>query len=207
MQGTGARRAGASLGAAILVALLLSHGGCGTAKMGPTPCTATPPAQDSYCTALADYDGRCGHCGDCTGRNLQNCTEAGAAISDPYRAAFVSCRNALPCGSDPRFSSCVLQEMVSVVPTAAQMQAKTAYCNACGATSAQCTGFFAIDPNAGTYGTGYNVLVVDDAIAMSTVTTCSSQCDALHYGICVALLSCGPSGGDFCADGGLCAAH
>jgi hypothetical protein len=44
-------------------------------------------------------------------------------------------------------------------------------------------------------------------LAMLAVANCSSTCDPLKYRICVALLFCGASGGDFCVDGGLCAPH
>jgi hypothetical protein len=200
-------RATALAGAAgALVAVLLAHGGCSSRISETTPpCTATPPAQDPYCTALASYDGRCGHCTDCTGQNLQNCSKAGSAIGDAYRAAFVSCKDQHPCNADPRFSSCVEQQMVGVAPTAAQAQAKSAYCTTCSATNASdCNGFFDLDPASGTHGIGYDVLLVSDAVAASAITTCSPKCNPFDYGVCVALLMCSASGGDYCANSGFC---
>jgi hypothetical protein len=58
----------------------------------------------------------------------------------------------------------------------------------------------------GSNGPGYNVLLYSDQLATMAVANCS-MCDPLKYAICVGLLFCGPSGGDFCADGGLCAPH
>jgi hypothetical protein len=168
----------------------------------------TPPSQDSFCTALASYDGRCGHCQDCTAKNLQNCQKLGATVSDAYRAAFVSCQDSAPCETDPHFSACVEEQMQSATPTAAQLQAKTAYCNACNATNAaDCANFFAVDPSSGKNGPGYSILVYGDSIATQAATLCTADCDPFKYAVCVALASCGPSGGDYCADGGLCAAH
>jgi hypothetical protein len=199
--------------AAVLLAIVLA----GCSSTGPSssvqPCatTPTPPAQDEFCTALADYYGRCGHCSDCAERNLQNCTKKGASISAAYRAAFLSCKDAIPCtgligadpGGDPSFSACVETQMQKATPTSAQTQAKTAYCNACGATNASdCTNFF--EPK----GAGYNILLYSDAVAAMASATCASTCDPLNYGVCVALAFCGPSGGDYCsADGGLCTPH
>ena len=98
--------------------------------------------------------------------------------------------------------------MKLAAPTAAQGQAKTAYCNACNTSNAaDCANFFGVSSVTGVSGPGYNVLLYSDAVAAMALTTCSSTCDPFKYAVCVALLSCGPSGGDFCADGGLCAAH
>jgi hypothetical protein len=159
---------------------------------------------------MADYLGRCGHCHDCTEQNLRNCTQRENAISAAYRAAFVSCKDAIPCtglagtdpGGEPSFSTCVEQQMRNATPTAAQAQAKTAYCSACSATNASdCASFFASN------GPGYNVLLNNDQLAATAVANCSSSCDPLKYGICAALLFCAASGGDFCVDGGFCAPH
>lgn len=200
-----------SSGPLALLLLALAHGGCTSSSTTVTlACASTPvpPAQDPFCTALADYDGRCGHCQDCTEQNLQNCTKLGATVSDAYRGAFVSCKDAAACDGDPRFSTCVEQQMANAVPTAAQAQAKDAYCAACNATNASdCAAFFTVDPAGGKNGAGYNVLLYGDQVATMAVTTCSTKCDPFQYGVCTALLSCGPSGGDHCADGGWCAAH
>jgi hypothetical protein len=197
------------------VLFVLLHGGCSsgssTSSVQPCATTPTPPAQDDFCTALASYYGRCGHCSDCTERNLQNCTKKGAAISAAYRAAFVSCKDDIPCtglvgpdpGGDPSFSPCVEGQMQKATPTSAQAQAKIAYCNACSATNASdCANFFGSNG-----GPGYDVLQYSDDIATMAAANCSSNCDPLKYAVCVALLACGPSGGDFCTDGGLCAPH
>jgi hypothetical protein len=207
------RRSIASVaGPVVLFAMVQSACSSTTQDSSVQPCATTPmpPAQDDFCTALASYYGRCGHCSDCTERNLQNCTKKGAAVSAAYHAAFVTCKDAIPCtglagpdpGGEPSFSGCVETQMKKATPTAAQAQAKTDYCNACNATNASdCANFF------GGNGPGYNVLLYSDAIAAMASANCMSSCDPLKYGICVAFLSCGPSGGDFCADGGLCAAH
>jgi hypothetical protein len=203
-------------GACAVALLALFQDGCSSSSTtGVQPCatTPTPPAtdasQDDFCTALAGYYGRCGHCSDCTEQNLQNCAKKGNAISAAHRAAFLSCENDIPCtglagpdpGGDPSFSPCIEQAMQRATPTAAQAQAKTAYCNACSATNAaDCASFFASN------GPGYNVLLYNDDVAAMAMTSCSS-CDPFKYGICVALLSCGPSGGDFCSDAGFCAPH
>jgi hypothetical protein len=61
-----------------LLLLLALPGGCSSASTSST-CTLTPPAQDDYCTAMADYLGRCGHCHDCTEQNLQTCAKRESA--------------------------------------------------------------------------------------------------------------------------------
>jgi hypothetical protein len=201
--------------AAALLALLLD--GCSSSTTtGGQACanTPTPPAgdasRDDFCMALADYYGRCGHCSDCTEQNLQNCTKKGNAISAAYRTAFLMCHTNIPCtglvgadpGGNPAFSPCIEQAMKMASPTAAQAQAKTAYCNACGATNAaDCASFFESN------GPGYNVLLSNDEVAAMAMTTCGSSCDPLKYGICVGFLPCGPSGGDYCADAGFCTPH
>jgi hypothetical protein len=190
---------------------MLLGGGC-TSSTTTISCasTPTPPAQDDFCTALASYYGRCGHCSDCTEQNLSNCTKQGNAIGAAYRAAFVACKDDIPCtglagvdpGGDPSRSPCIEQKMKSAVPTAAQTQAKTAYCNGCQATNAMgCASFF------DSSGPGYNVLLYSDEVAAMALTICSSSCDPFRYGVCVALAYCGPSGGDFCSDAGFCAPH
>jgi hypothetical protein len=186
----------------------VTHGGCSHHASGPTPCTIASPTEDPFCNALAVYDGRCGHCSDCTAQNLQNCTKRASALSAAYLAAFIACQDAADCKADPGQTSCVEQQMVGVTPTAAQLQAKDAYCSACGATQANdCAAFFAVDPGSGNNGPGYNVLLYDDAVAAQALTTCAAYCDPFDYAVCVALLACGPSGGDFCDDGGLCTPH
>jgi hypothetical protein len=194
--------------AAFVLTAVFCQGGCGGGAFAMPTCTLTPPAQDVLCTALADYDSRCGHCQDCTAQNLQNCTKASATVSDAYRSAFSKCSDRAPCDADPRFSACVLGEMAAAQPTSSQQAAKAAYCAACGATNAaDCAGFFAIGATSGKTGPGYNVLLYGDAVAANAVSVCSAKCDPFQYGVCVALLSCGPSGGDHCADSGFCAAQ
>jgi hypothetical protein len=195
------------------IAFVLAPGGCSSTSSSPpapTPCavTPTPPADDSLCMAMASYDGRCGHCDDCTAKNLQNCTKLGSTMSDAYRAAYVACKDSAPCGADPAFSSCVVQRMKSATPTTAQDEARADYCNRCNATNASdCASFFSADPILGKNGPGYSVLLNADQVATMALTTCANECDPFRYGVCVALVACGPSGGDFCADGGFCAAH
>jgi len=191
-----------------LVFCTLASDGCSSSTSSVPACTLTAPAQDDFCLAVAHYDERCGHCQDCTAKNLQNCTKTASAASDAYHAAFVACQDEAPCEVDPRFSNCVERQMINASPTTPQMQAKDAYCAACGATNRDdCTNFFSVNPVSGKNGAGYNILLYADSVATSAVTTCMTSCDPFKYGVCVALLSCGPSGGDFCADSGFCAAH
>jgi len=201
-------RAGFVFSAGLSIALVFAHGGCSSSSSGPTPCAATPvpPAQDTFCTALASYDGRCGHCDDCTAKNLQNCTKRSGALSDVHRAAFVGCKDSASCGADPAFSACVEQQMKNATPTDAQSRAKDDYCNRCNATNAaDCTNFFLVDPGSGKTGAGYGILLYNDDIAARAPVDCAAECDPFRYAVCVALLACGPSGGDYCADGGFCA--
>jgi hypothetical protein len=196
------------LAASILVAV--ASGACKSTVEGtaPPPCslpTATE-AQDDFCEALAAYDGRCGHCADCTGKNLQNCSKRGATISAAHRAALIACKDVLPCNDDPDLSQCVLDQMRQAAPTAVQAQAKDAYCGVCGATHpAECSGFFTINGPLQASGPGYSLLLSGDATATRAITTCASKCEPLDYGVCVALLLCADSGGDYCVDSGFCA--
>jgi hypothetical protein len=212
-------RTGIMGGAWALLAFVAMHAGCGSGSSSSVEAcatTPTPPAQDDYCTGLASYYGRCGHCQDCTEKNLGLCTQRGSMISSAYRAAFLGCKDAIPCtgvpgadpGGEPSFSPCVEEAMRTAIVTTAQTQAKTAYCTACGATNAaDCASFFSVDSPAGKNGPGYNVLLYNDDLAMMAATTCSSHCDPVDYGICVALLFCSASGGDFCSNSGFCAVH
>lgn len=101
---------------------------------------------------------------------------------------------------------CVPEQMAKATPTAAQVHAKDAYCAACGTTRADaCASFFAVNVSPGKHGAGYGVLLASDQTATRAVTLCSTKCDPLDYAVCVALISCGEAGGDFCADGGFCA--
>ena len=195
-----------SIGVAIGCSSSDPEGGT-TAKACTLPASA--PAQDDFCQALAAYDGRCGHCEDCTGKNLQHCAKRGAAISAAHRAACIACPGKMPC--DPAFASllgCVPEQLAKATPTAAQRQAKDAYCTACNATDTPaCLDFFAANQADGKNGTGYSLLLASDATATKAITTCSSKCDPTEYGVCVALLLCTDEGGDFCVDGGFCAAQ
>jgi hypothetical protein len=192
----------------VALGITLAHGGCSSHTTATGECTIAPPVQDAFCRAVASYDGRCGHCQDCTAKNLQNCTQKEATLSSAYLAAYVACADSAPCGGDPAYSACVEQDMASATPTAAQAQAKTAYCAACSATNAaDCAAFFSADPSSGTTGAGYNVLLYDDDLATKAAATCTSDCDPFHYAVCVALLACVPAGGDYCSDGGFCAPH
>src|SRR6185295_14828150 len=78
---------------ALLLLALGGPGGCSSSVTGsaPPPCPLPGGAGDDFCSALATYDGRCGHCQDCTGKNLENCSKRGAAISTAHRAAFIAC--------------------------------------------------------------------------------------------------------------------
>jgi hypothetical protein len=198
-------RVGIASAALVAFGLVIAPGGCNS--NAPTPCatTPTPPAQDAFCVGLANYDGRCGHCSDCTAQNLQNCAKLGTAVSDAYRAAFVQCIDAVSCDTDPTRDPCVLEAMKKAGPTAAQNQAKKAYCDLCKKTNASdCADFFNVDTTSGMNGIGYGVLVYGDAVASTVVTLCN-ECDPGKYAICIALASCNSSGGDFCVDSGICA--
>jgi hypothetical protein len=193
-------------GVGFLCFALVQDACSGTTSTSGHTCTLTPPTQDAFCKALAHYDEGCGHCQDCTAQNLQNCAKAESAASVAYQSAFIACQDGASCNGDPHYSKCVEQKMASAVPTAAQDQARVAYCTACsGTNTADCTNFFSVDPASGKNGAGYNILLYGDAIASQAAMMCSRTCDLFRYSICVALLACGPSGGDFCADGGFCA--
>jgi hypothetical protein len=197
----GTRRAGIAGGVAIGVAVVVAHGGCSSSATGAAPLCSpapTPPSQDPFCTALASYDGRCGHCADCTAKNVQSCAKRSAVLSDAYRAAFVACKDSASCDGDPAFDACITDRMKAATPTAAQNDARTAYCTACTGSNASTCAFF--DSKG---GPGYPILQYSDAIAASAMTTCK-DCDALRYAVCVALVACKPAGGDYCDDGGLC---
>ena len=197
-----------TFGACTLALLLLTlvGGGCSSSSGGAPPCTVTPPAQDPFCSAVAAYDSHCGHCHDCTAQNIGYCDKLSAASSDAYKAAFIVCKDTASCSGPPAFTECVEQRLQAVAPTAAQAQAKTAYCTACMATNqSDCNDFFTIDPSSNKTGAGYNVLLANDALAAQAVTMCSSMCDPLNYALCVAFMSCQQAGGDHCADGGFCA--
>lgn len=189
----------------ILVAIGCSSSDETTSSMAKA-CTlpASVPSTDDFCAALASHNGRCGHCSDCTGQNMQSCAKRGAAMSAAHRAALIKCKDESPC--DPAFTSllgCVQTELGKATPTPAQQQAKDAYCTACRATNqADCDSFFATNLPNNQNGAGYSILLGGDSTATKAVTTCASKCDPNAYGICVALILCGEDGGDYCADGG-----
>jgi hypothetical protein len=190
-------------GAALVVAYVA--GGCSSSSTGETKaCSITAPSADDFCTALASYDGRCGHCEDCVGKNLRNCEKRGASISATHRAAFVACKDEMPCIDDTAHASCILDRIRGATPTAAQVQAKDAYCAACGATSAGCQGFFDVGADIGKTGPGYNILLGSDLVAQRAIMLCASKCVPFDYAVCVGLIHCAEAGGDFCADGGFC---
>src|SRR5262249_37658428 len=78
--------------AALCAFLLLvsSEGACTSEVAGsaPPPCSLPSGVQGELCSALAAYDARCGHCQDCTGKNLESCNKREAAISAVHRAAL-----------------------------------------------------------------------------------------------------------------------
>lgn len=193
------------VGAGSAIAILLAEGACSSddaAKTAPA-CMLPAGTQDDFCDALSRYDGRCGHCDDCTGRNREKCVKRGGAISAAYRAAFISCKDSMPCVANAAFVGCVADAMAKATPTAAQAQAKDAYCAACSAThAADCVAFFAAGGRP-----GYNVLLAGDATVTRAATLCASKCDPFEYGVCIAIAGCADTGGDFCADGGFCAAQ
>lgn len=163
------------------------------------------PASDDFCVALATYDGRCGHCADCVGRNLEVCQQRGAAISAAHRAAFIACKDSAPCSELASYLGCIQDAMAKATPTAAQLRAKDAYCAECPGQARACDTFFAVKMADGQNGAGYSLLLAGDATADKAVTTCASKCDPFEYGVCVSLISCGEEGGDSCQDSGLCA--
>jgi hypothetical protein len=115
----------------------------------------------------------------------------------------------MPCGEYAWHLGCVPEQMQRAVPTAAQTQAKDAYCTACSATNAAaCAGFFDVNaPSTGKHGAGYGLLLSSDATATRASTLCASKCDPFDYGLCVGFIRCAEAGGDFCEDGGFCAAQ
>jgi hypothetical protein len=180
-------------------------GACSSDESSP-PCALVTGKGDPFCEALATYDGRCGHCSDCTGKNLERCTTKGAAISAAHRAALIACKDEMPCSNTPSQTRCVRREMKKIVPSPTQERAKSAYCNACGATNAEaCADFFRIDETALSDGIGYSVLLAGDATVERAIGLCSAKCTPLDYAVCVALVSCGDEGGDSCVDSGFCA--
>jgi hypothetical protein len=185
------------------VLLVVLAGACST-EATPPPCALVTGKGDAFCEALATYDGRCGHCSDCTGKNLERCTTKGAAISAAHRAAIVACKEEMPCSDRPSLTRCVRREMKKIVPSPTQDRARNAYCAACGDSPA-CTDFFRIDETTPSDGIGYNVLLAADATVRRAIDLCSTKCTPLDYAVCVALVSCGDEGGDSCADGGFCA--
>jgi len=189
-----------------VLGLALGDGGCSTEPV-PPPCElAAELRTDEFCSALATYYGRCGHCHDCKGKNLDACIQRGSAISEPYRVSFIACQDTMDCSDNPSHTACITRRMENAVPTTAQAQAKDAYCAACSAThAAGCESFFSVNASSGQLGTGYGVLIGGDQVAARAVTLCSSKCDPFDYGICVALISCQEAGGDFCVDSGFCA--
>jgi hypothetical protein len=194
--------------AAALVAVALGDGGCSSGDGGspPPPCPLPSGADDDFCAALATYDGRCGHCDDCTGKNLRNCTKRGASMSAAHRAAFIACKESMPCADGASHVGCVAEQMAKAVPTPVQVRAKDAYCAACNATNpADCAGFFSVGSSPGKNGAGYTLLLASDRTAERAVTLCSSKCNPFDYGVCVALIGCTEAGGDFCVDSGFCA--
>jgi hypothetical protein len=111
----------------------------------------------------------------------------------------------MECSDHPEQTRCIVDKMQGTVPTAAQTQAKDAYCQECGAANAtDCTNFFSINPS-GNNGAGYSLLLSSDQTATRAVTVCSSKCAPFDYGLCVAFILCAESGGDFCVDSGFCA--
>lgn len=163
--------------------------------------------KDDFCSAVAAVDGRCGHCNDCRGKNLEKCTKRGESISAAHRAAYIVCKDRITCDENmASLLGCVQEEMAKAVPTLTQTQAKDAYCAACGTTNAaDCASFFSVDPKAGKNGAGYSLLLAGDKTATRAISLCSSKCNPLDYGVCVALISCGEAGGDYCQDSGFCA--
>jgi hypothetical protein len=196
----------------LLFVVLLIDAGCSsrssTSDSPPGSCSVDPipPSSDDFCEALAHYDGRCGHCDDCIAKNLQNCGKLGSAISSAYREAWVACKDTAACSDNPPTTTCIAQRMQGATPSAAQLSAKKAYCDACSATNASdCENYFGIDPASGKSGAGYNILLYSDDVVAMASSTCASTCDPFHHAVCIALRACGSSGGDYCDDGGLCA--
>lgn len=174
----------------------------------PPPCDlpSGAPANHAFCEAVASFYGRCGQCKVCATENLRNCQQRGGAVSEAHRAAIIACPDDAPCSSRASIVGCIAERMASATPTPAQIQAKSAYCAACGAKyAAECDGYFDVNAETGEHGVGYNVLLASDDTVKRAKTACAAACEKSGYAACVGRILCTDSGGDSCGDNGACA--
>ena len=138
--------------------------------------------------------------------NAASCATFGDQLSDAFKAGIVACANEIDCADFENQSAlaqdpCVAAVVFDAGPTAAQVDAKNAYCGNCADASVTgadyCARYFGA-PDAGSIGS--IVLFSSDSVATTIAGACGS-CDILTYTICSGTKLCSGVPKDQCGKG------
>jgi hypothetical protein len=185
------------------------------------PCVTTPADagdEATFCALETTLFTRCGECEACHQTDLNACAALGDSLSAAFKSALASCESQVLCGDYSTYGAnpCVASALTSSTKSDAQIQAAAAYCEKCEPTNiASCeTAYFdPPQPDGGSYGPGYLVLLANDATASAIQTTCapamtvSISCSAAAvaaYELCAANQFCKAEPAEACGTGGYC---
>jgi hypothetical protein len=189
---------------------------------GAPDCGVTVPpdagTEADFCALEAELFTRCSECSACYQADLNECAALGDSLSAAFKSALGACASEVLCGDYSTYGTnpCVAGALTGSTKSDAQIQAAAAYCEKCEPTNiASCeTEYFEPpQPDGGSSGPGYLVLLGNDATASAIQTACtpsatvSLSCSAVTvagYEVCAATQFCKAEPQQACSTGGAC---
>jgi hypothetical protein len=175
-------------------------------------------AESDFCALEAELFTRCGECSACYQADLNECPALGDSLSAAFKSALGSCANEVLCGDYSTYGTnpCVASALTTSTKSSAQIAAATSFCQKCAPTNVtSCVSayFEPPQPDGGSSGPGYLVLLGNDATASAIQTACtpsgavSLSCTAATiagYELCAAGQFCKAEPQQACSTGGAC---
>jgi hypothetical protein len=166
----------------------------------------------TFCGLEATLFTKCGECDACHQSDLNECAALGDSLSTAFKSALASCESQLLanhlCNNYSTYGTnpCVAAALTNSTKSSAQISAATTYCSKCAVTSglsACVTDYFEPpQPDGGSAGVGYIVLLGNDTTAAAVQSACSSglTCPATAtYELCAVAQFCKAEPAEACS--------
>jgi hypothetical protein len=166
----------------------VGDGGSGGSSSGSEAgaCVTAPGdagAESDFCALETRLFTTCGDCTACYQTDLNECAALGESLSTAFKSALASCESQLVgnhvCNNYSTYGTnpCVAAALTNSTKSSAQIAAATTYCSKCAATSglsACVTDYFQPpQPDGGSAGVGYVVLLGNDTTAAAVQASCT----------------------------------
>jgi hypothetical protein len=167
----------------------------------------------TFCALETELFTRCGECEACRQSDLNDCAALGDSLSTAFKSALGSCESQVLCGDYSTYGTnpCVAAALTNSTKSSAQISAATTYCSKCAVTSglsACVTDYFQPpQPDGGSAGVGYIVLLGNDTTAAAVQSACTPglTCPAAAtYELCAVGQFCKAEPTEACSAGGYC---